>query len=161
MAQIPLFTSAGLTPSRWWRESKDGDAIGLGMYERHYSARKYQDGRLRRLFVGPGEKVVLIAHDDLALFVWRRFIDRSGQPGVNCAVFRNESPELSSVLIRDAEQFAWARWPHESRLYTYVAASHVRSSNPGWCFICAGWTSAGWTKGGHGRVALRILERVR
>ena len=42
----------------WWL-TKDGDADCLELYERHYSAYRYKDGRTRKLFVGPGEKVVL------------------------------------------------------------------------------------------------------
>jgi hypothetical protein len=30
---------------------------------------------------------------------------------VNCAVFRNEGPVLSSDLILEAEELAWGRWP--------------------------------------------------
>ena len=142
-----------------WRRAVDGDAQGRAIYGRHYSARRYQDGRPRRLFVGPGEKTVLVAHDGRALFVWRRFTDDSGQLGVNCAAFRNEGAGLSSALITEAMAIAWARWPGE-RLYTYVDAGEIRSSNPGYCFLAAGWRHVGWTKGGHGRRSLRILEAL-
>lgn len=112
--------------SRHWRVARDGDPIGSALYRRYYSARRYADGRRPALFVGPGEKLVLIAHDDDALFVWRHFIDASGQTGVNCAVFRNESTELSSELIADAEPFAWRCWPGQ-RLYTYGEQVVVRA----------------------------------
>lgn len=87
------------------------------------------------------------------MFVWRKFIDASGQHGVNCAVFRNESPCLSSILIRQADAIADQCWPGE-RHYTYVRAEAVRSRNPGYCFIRAGWQRCGKTKSG-----LLILER--
>lgn len=89
-----------------------------------------------------------------ALFVWRKFIDASGQTGVNCAVFRNESNILSSTLILEAEQHAWQRWPGE-RLYTYVNALAVKSANPGYCFKMAGWSACGHTKA----KGLVILEK--
>jgi len=38
-----------------------------------------------------------------ALFVWRKFEDDSGQKGINCSIFRNESDILSSDLIREAD----------------------------------------------------------
>lgn len=41
--------------------------------------------------------------DCRALFAWRKFIDKSGQQGVNCSIFRNEGPELSSELIIEAD----------------------------------------------------------
>jgi hypothetical protein len=87
-----------------------------------------------------------------ALWVWRKFKDDSGQVGVNCAVFRNESGTRSSELVREAMAHAWARWPGE-RLYTYVNATAIRSTNPGYCFKMAGWSDCGRTKGG-----LVILE---
>jgi hypothetical protein len=83
---------------------------------------------------------VLLTPDLKALFVWRKFKDGSGQEGVNCAVFRNEGAGLASALILEAEEWAWRRWPDERRLYTYVDAKRIRSSNPGYCFIRAGWT---------------------
>jgi hypothetical protein len=74
--------------------------------------------------------------DGAALFVWRKFIDASGQQGVNCAVFRNEGGVLSSLLIRESCAIAWARWPGE-RLYTYVNPRVVHGD--GACFKHAGW----------------------
>lgn len=88
--------------AHWWL-TKDGDRRCLELYNRHYSAYRYRDGRKRSQFVGPGETVVLRTYDGDALFVWRRFIDDSRQRGVNCAVFRNESQIRSSVLIRQAD----------------------------------------------------------
>ena len=43
-----------------WIGIKDGDPRGLGLFRQHYSARRYRDGRRRSLFVGPGEKMVLL-----------------------------------------------------------------------------------------------------
>ena len=136
----------------WWL-TKDGDLDCLALYERHYSAYQYKDGRQRKLFVGPGEKLVLRTERADALFVWRKFIDDSGQDGINCAVFRNESPNRSSDLIRQADSIADCLWP-DSRHYTFVRAEAVKSSNPGFCFLKAGWRRCGRTKGG-----LVILER--
>ncbi len=138
----------------WWL-TKDGDRTCLKMYERHYSAYQYRDGRKRILFCGPGEKIVLRTQYADALFVWRKFIDDSGQEGVNCAVFRNESPHLSSDLIRQADDIADHCWPGE-RHYTYVNPKHIRPGRPGYCFECAGWSRCGRTKGG-----LLVLELAR
>jgi hypothetical protein len=137
----------------WWL-TKDGDRDCLALYERHYSAYRYADGRVRRLFCGPGEKVVLRTQEGDALFVWRKFKDDSGQQGINCAVFRNESPYRSSELIRQADAIADCVWP-ASRHYTYVNAARVASRNPGFCFLKAGWKRCGVTKWNK----LLILER--
>lgn len=131
--------------SEHWREARDGDAAARAIFDRHYSRYRYADGREPKLFVGPGEKTVMLTEAGDALFVWRKFISADGQTGVNCAIFRNESPILSSSLIIEADAVAWARWPGE-RLYTYVARKHVRSTNPGCCFRRAGWKRCGVTK---------------
>lgn len=150
-----LLSTANMTGTRYWRESRDGNPAGLALYRRHYSRYVYRDGRDPALFVGPGEKTVLLSHDDDALFVWRKFIDASGQRGINCAVFRNESPHLASDMILDAETWADARWPGE-RLYTYVNPGRIASPNPGYCFKRAGWRTCGTTRG---RRPLTILEK--
>lgn len=130
---------------RSWIEVKDGDATGRDIFHRHYSYRRYKDGRDPALFVGPGEKMVLLTPSADALFVWRKFISADHQSGVNCAVFRNEGTAKASALILAAERLAWARWPGE-RLYTYVHPGKVASAVPGWCFIRARWKRCGTTK---------------
>jgi hypothetical protein len=129
----------------YWRACRDGDAGARAIFDRHYSRQVYKDGRQPKLFVGPGEKEVLITEAGDALFIWRKFVDASGQQGVNCAAFRNEGPILSSLLILDAEAVASRRWPGE-RLYTYVNGRAIRSTNAGACFKAAGWRRCGVTK---------------
>lgn len=138
-----------------WIPVKDGNDTGRAIFDRHYSRYHYADGRKPLLYVGPGEKLVLVTADALALFVWRKFISMDKQAGVSCAVFRNEGPILSSLLIRAADIIAWERWPGE-RLYTYVDPKKTRRKrDPGRCFLRAGWQHFGWSKGG-----LRILEHL-
>ena len=137
----------------WW-VTKDGDLDCLDLHGRHYSRYEYADGRERKLFVGPGDKLVLRTERADACFVWRNFIDDSGQQGVNCAVFRNESQHLSSALIRQADAIADAVWA-DRRHYTYVDCEKVKSTNPGFCFIAAGWRRCGMTASGK-----LILERI-
>jgi hypothetical protein len=138
----------------WWI-TKDGDRSCLAFYQQHYSAYDYKDGRTTTQFVGPGESIVLRNSDASSLFVWRNYLDKTipKQEGIECAVFRNESPELSSKLIRQADAIADLCWPHQ-RHYTKVNPKKVRSRNPGYCFLKAGWRRCGFTKGG-----LLILER--
>ena len=136
-----------------WREVRDADPSAVDIFSRHYSYRRYLDGRKRRHFVGPGEKMVLLTPLADALFVWRKFRSLDDQTGINCAIFRNESPAIASDLIVAAMTLADARWPGE-RLYTYVNTRKIFSSNPGYCFLRAGWRKCGWTK----RNRLLILE---
>lgn len=145
-----------------WVRVRDGCPEAFAIFQRHYSFYNYADGRRqdksyrnRRLFVGPGQKLVLLTPDCTGLFVWRKFIDASGQKGVNCAVFRNEGSQRASELIVAAELIAWERWPG-SRLYTYVNASKLPSGKrAGFCFEKAGWRRCGVTKGG-----LLIMEKM-
>jgi hypothetical protein len=145
----------------YWVQIKDGNTLFSQLYIRHYSCYQYSDKRRQQygyrnrfLVLGPGEKQALLSVDGNAAFGWRKFIDKSGQQGVNCAFFRNESTVKSSFLILEAEKFAWRRWPRE-RLYTYVNPAAIKSSNPGYCFQKAGWVKCGFTGGG-----LLILEKL-
>lgn len=44
----------------YWLSSNKFDPRAVAIYERHYSARRYADGRKRTQFVGPGECMVLL-----------------------------------------------------------------------------------------------------
>jgi hypothetical protein len=117
-----------------------------GLYRRHYSAAKATRRRGRPIdhpnqlrFVGPGEYIALLTPGADAGFVWRMSRYRKDrETGVECTLFRNEGTETSSALIRAATRLAQARWPG-LRLFTFVDPARVRSTNPGYCFIRAGW----------------------
>ena len=130
-----------------WIRTRDGDHNVRIIFDRHYSRRKYRDGQQQsRLFVGPGEKMVLRTANCDAIFIWRKCKFPFGdQYGINCAVFRNEGTSRSSDLIRAAMDHAWRKWPG-ARLFTYVDSREVRSKNPGFCFKMAGWKPCGVTK---------------
>jgi hypothetical protein len=135
----------------WWL-TKDGDRSCRDLFRRHYSSRKSK--RTSNLFIGPGDKIVLRSGVGDAVFVWRRAVHRQdAQTGVECTIFRNESAEISSVLIRQADAIADHVWPG-LRHYTFVDPSAVRSANPGACFRHAGWTRCGVTRKG-----LLVFER--
>jgi hypothetical protein len=148
-----------------WLPTTKSDPSVVSMYLRHYSRKKkegsgyaarhpnYQYG-----VSGPGETMALRTSDGSAIFIWHieRF-RKDCQPGVNCTIFRNEGPLLSSTLVSEADEVAWQRWPDEPRHFTYVEDSKVTSVNPGYCFKKAGWETAGRNKDGR----LTILERVK
>lgn len=136
----------------WWI-TKDGDKSCLWLYRRHYSCKnkKPKQGQI----VGPGEHLVLRTDEGDAVFVWRAGKFRADkQEGIECSLFRNESAHLSSILIRQADAIADFCWPGR-RHYTFVDPEAVESTNPGFCFIAAGWRRCGESKGGK-----LILERV-
>ena len=136
-----------------WMHMLDGDPSCRAIFDRHYSRYVYADGRKPKLFVGPGEKMVLMQADGQALCVWRKFISGDGQQGVNCAIYRNESQRKASEMLKDAMTEAWRRWPGQ-RLYTYVNPRKVKPTmergRPVWgfCFYKAGWSFVGLTKQG-------------
>lgn len=140
-----------------WRSSHKADPRAVALYVRHYSARRYADGRPRRQCMPPGETMVLLTEDCRAVFGWQRArVERyDRQTGVCCTLFRNEGNLLSSALIAEADELAWRRWPDERRHFTYVNAGAVASSNPGYCFLRAGWRRCGRSKSG-----LVLLERL-
>jgi hypothetical protein len=129
-----------------WLSSHRADPRALALYKRHYSAKKNARWRAARSlnFVGPGQPMVLLTVGCDAVFVW---VKNTGerwdkQAGIICTLFRNESPKLSSDLIREADDLAWQRWA-DPRHFTYVDPTEVRSSNPGYCFVMAGWSRCG------------------
>jgi hypothetical protein len=130
-----------------WLTIRDGDPRARYLYQRHYSCHHYRDGRKPCKILGPGEYMLLLTVTCDALFGWQySTIPRSnGEEGVNCTVFRNEGSVRSSDLIREACALAWQRWTG-ARLFTYVNPKAVRSSNPGYCFLRAGWRKCGVTK---------------
>lgn len=138
-----------------WIEMRDGDPSCRAIFDRHYSRYAYADGRKPKLFLGPGEKMVLMRADGRALFAWRKFIDDTipKQTGVCCAIYRNEGDELGTELIAEAEAPARARWPGE-RFYTLVDPAKVKPTMVrglpvwGWVFHKAGWKFAGVTRSG-------------
>ncbi len=157
-ARLFLPSEIGLCQvSAHWYETRDGDPQAAALFQRHYSCIQVKTTGNRARFAGPGEHLVLIDGAGTALFVWRRERFRlDGQHGINCSVFRNESAERSSALIEEAMEVAWSRWPGE-RLFTFVDARKVMSTNPGYCFLCAGWRRCGVSQN-H---ALVILETCR
>src|SRR6202042_403451 len=113
------------------------DAEMSMLADRHYSRRTPG----ARQFLNNGRKLVLRNADGTVLFGWifpdpaMRFDD---QVGYNCAIFRNESPRLSSEIILEAEAMAFDKWGPD-RMYTYVHPEKIASRNPGYCFKQAGW----------------------
>jgi len=140
-----------------WLSVRRDDPRAFAFYRRHYSSLKNMRPWRARVtnFLGPGECVVLLSSCGRAVFAWQHnTIKRwDGQAGVCCTLFRNEGAGLSSELIHEADEIAWRRWPGE-RHFTYVRDASVRSTNPGYCFLKAGWHRCGRNADGR----LSVLE---
>ena len=79
------------------------------------------------------------------------YVDHAWKDAWVCSLFRNESAELSSDLIRQAvaaTRFYWPRAPSQG-IVTFVDPDRVRRKrDPGRCFVRAGFEPCGTTKGG-------------
>jgi len=141
--QYVLFNSAYENRCLEWMRVKKTNKIAVDLYSRHYSSKKSGKSRqdwLSHGITSPGESIVLVTTDHSALFVWlKQKYSMDNQTGINCAVFRNEGNALSSKLILNAEKIAENRWG-KNRFYTYVDPTQVKSANPGYCFLMAGWS---------------------
>lgn len=124
-----------------WVIVKDGHPAAREIFERHYSANKAKRQKKKtKLFVGPGQKMVMLTPRQDALFVWRLTeFRKDNQYGAECSVFRNESVGKSSDMILEAEKMALERWPFLTRFFTYVDPPKIKSSNPGYCYQKAGY----------------------
>lgn len=145
-----------------WIEVRDGNPSLMDIFRRHYSYEPPPSGKRKQaLAIGPGFKLALMTADAGAICTWRKEQHRKdGQAGINCSIYRRESGEVPSELLKAAMGLAWARWPGE-RLFTFINPRKVRPTmmrgRPTWghCFYQAGWRYAGQTLTG-----LHILEAL-
>jgi hypothetical protein len=118
----------------------------------HYSRRKIGSPQ----FMPPGQTLVLLTPNELAVFGWWRPHPSSGITAMNgldgwtCTIFRNTGPACSSELILAAERELLARYDcGPDGLLTYVWDAKVTSPNPGYCFKVAGWKAIGRSADGR------------
>lgn len=132
-----------------WRISHRADPLALPLADRHYNRQKVGSPQ----FVPPGRCIVLLTEDASALWVtswpFAEYVRHAWAGAWVNSLFRNESSHLSSELIREAIAATRSLWePPSLGLVTFVDASKVRSSNPGYCYLMAGFERVGKTKGG-------------
>ncbi|HLJ67752.1 MAG TPA: hypothetical protein VKX16_10380 [Chloroflexota bacterium] len=136
-----------------WTVTTKGDPRALALAERHYN--RQTPGS--RQFCPPGQNLVLITDAGDAVWVTtrQRFQDHDWKGAWVCTLFRNESAQRSSDLIREAIRITKERWgepPHG--IITFVNPRKIRSHNPGCCFKLAGFTRVGTTRK-HKLITLR------
>lgn len=134
-----------------WEVSHRFDRRALPLADRHYNRQKVGTPQ----FVPPGRCLVLLTLGADALWVtswpFAEFTRHRWAGAWVNSLFRNESPHLSSELIREA--VAVTRWhfgsPPELGMVTFVDAGKVRHKrDPGRCYRKAGFTHVGYTEGG-------------
>jgi hypothetical protein len=133
-----------------WAESYRADPLGAALADRHYNRQKVG----AKQFVPPGKCFVLRA-GILAVWVtsWpkAKFVQHQWAGAWVNSLFRNEGAGLSSDLIVEAVARTRGEWPNVPALgiVSFVDASKVRHKrDPGRCYLRAGWTLVGTTKGG-------------
>lgn len=136
MLDIPQYGS-------WVRVPKAERSCRL-LADRHYSRQTIGADQFTR----PGKNLVLRTILGDAVWVTWSGIRDDGLEAWECTIFRNESSELSSKMIKDAIDATTAEWgnPPRDGIITYVASDKVRSINPGCCFKKAGWKRIGKSK---------------
>ena len=136
-----------------WRLADRFDPTGAAIADRHYPRQTVGSPQ----FVKPGRCLVLVTPDSskdqgvLWVTSWPEFAGHEWAGAWECAVFRNEMPDvyLSSELILEA--VAATRWkfgePPPLGMVTFVNPDEVRKKrDPGRCFIRAGFVFVGTTK---------------
>lgn len=134
-----------------WQLSFRADPLARRVADRHYNRQAVGAAQ----FVPPGRCVVLRtpAADAYWVTSWpfACYVKHAWAGAWVCSAFRNESPRLSSGLIREAVAATRFLWPDipELGMVTFVDPSKVRRKrDPGRCFLRAGFARAGETKGG-------------
>jgi len=134
-----------------WIVVSKGDIRARGIADRHYSRQKVGSPQFTR----PGNNLVLLLQDCSALWVsWKtadgiKRMDDAGQV-YECTIFHNDGNILSSELISTAVSLTEKVWgkPKDGWI-TYVADNKIKSVNPGYCFLMAGWKRNGRNKKGN------------
>lgn len=136
-----------------WRMSHRADPAACRIADRHYNRQKIGTPQ----FVPPGRCLVLISEGP-ALWVtswpFAQFVKHEWAGAWVNSLFRNEGPDLSSSLIRDAVAATLHRWaPPALGMITFVDADKIRLGKMsgreiGRCYLKAGFQPVGKTKGG-------------
>lgn len=132
-----------------WNLSHQADKRALPLANRHYSRKNPESPQ----FGLPGKHIVLLTPEADALWIsqWPKptMVQHEWKDAWYCALFRNESPHLSSELIREAIAAIRWHWSPVPRLgmVTFVDPTKVRKKRDfGRCFIRAGFREVGLTK---------------
>lgn len=141
-----------------WHLSYRADAPAARLADRHYNRQRPGSAQ----FVPPGRCFVLrtAAADAVWTTSWpfEEYVKHQWAGAWVNSLFRNESPNLSSELIREAVAATLAEWPEppELGIVTFVDPTKVRRKrDPGRCYRRAGFRDVGTTKGGL--IALQLL----
>lgn len=135
-----------------WCLSWRADPVARVIADRHYNRQSVGAAQ----FVPPGRCLVLLTEDQDALWVtsWplAEYVQHAWAGAWMNSCFRREGGDVqASDLIREAVAITRWYWPDVPPLgmVTFVDAGKVRRKrDPGRCYLRAGFTQVGETKGG-------------
>jgi len=134
-----------------WMMSNRADWRALPLANRHYNRQNPNS----KQFVPPGRCLVLLTPNADALWVsswpYAEYVKHDWAGAWICSSFRNESPILSSTLIREAMAITCYFWgdPPALGMVTFIDTTKVkRKRDWGRCYRKAGFCPCGHTKGG-------------
>jgi len=140
-----------------WHAVSRRDVRARRLADRHYS--RQTPGA--KDFMASGRTLVMLTDDELAVWGAIENLDPAGNRRWRCSIFRNEGPERSSELVREATARTFDYWLRHYGaipsvpLQTEVDPRRVRHKrDPGRCFLRAGWVRVGQARG------LVVLEAV-
>lgn len=150
-----------------WVKTTKFDANAASLADRHYSRRTVGSPQ----FMPPGQTLILIGRDVDAVFGWWRPDPASGLKQMNgldgwtCTIFRYErapdGPQASAlILAAEVQLAATGRGCGPDGMLTYVWDRKVRSANPGYCFIRAGWVRRGRSADGRKTLLHKPFDRA-
>lgn len=132
-----------------WHLSNRADKRALPLADRHYNRQKIGAPQ----FVPPGRCLVLLTVNADALWItswpFAQYVKHAWAGAWVNSLFRNESPHLSSDLIREAIAATRAYWPDvpELGLVSFVDSRKIRRKrDPGRCYRRAGFRHVGFTR---------------
>ena len=153
----PISPSPGIGgPGDFWEQTHRACPRSKALADRHYNRQKPESPQ----FVPPGRCIVLLAHDQSALWVtswpYARYVKHAWAGAWMNSCFRNEGGWLASDLIRSAVAVTRGIYgePPEQGFVSFVSPKHVPATPVrgqriyGYCYLKAGWRHVGFTKGG-------------
>ena len=136
-----------------WALSHRADQDALPLADRHYNRQKIGSPQ----FVPPGRCLVLKQERALWVTSWpfERYVKHAWAGAWVNSLFRSEGAGVASELIREAIAHTRSVWePPQQGLITFVDPRHVKETKVrgksiyGYCYLKAGFTHVGFTKGG-------------
>lgn len=141
-----------------WRLVTEFDPRANELADRHYSRQSPGCGQVG----GPGKRLVMLTPCAGAMWLThypRPDLAQDGLDAYRCSIFRRESGPLASSLVAAAMELTEHLWgPAPDGWVTWIDTRKVRSSNPGYCFLRAGWRhDPDWRPARGRRGKLRLI----